>query len=123
MTNKKVVNFIYIGLGILLGFIVYKISKDLFEYYQVNVMFEYARELPRVLAIFSGMGLASLGIFNKTCNDFMSDVVSELKKVTWPSRKETYAATVVVIITLIILALILYLFDFVWGNVIKYFIA
>ena len=42
------------------------------------------------------------------------EVVNELKKFTWPTRKETSAATVVVIITVMIAAIILWLFDLFW---------
>jgi preprotein translocase subunit SecE len=45
-----------------------------------------------------------------------NEVSSELKKVTWPTAKETRQAAVVVIIMSILSALILGLFDFVWHN-------
>lgn len=44
------------------------------------------------------------------------DVTRELEKVTWPTRKETYAATIVVIATVSIASLILTGFDFVWAK-------
>jgi preprotein translocase subunit SecE len=44
------------------------------------------------------------------------DVTAELEKVTWPTRKETYAATVVVLVTVSIASLILWGFDMVWGS-------
>jgi len=44
-----------------------------------------------------------------------SDVTKELEKVTWPSRKETYYATIVVIVTVLIATLILSFFDFIWA--------
>jgi preprotein translocase subunit SecE len=44
------------------------------------------------------------------------DVTHELEKVTWPTRKETSAATVVVMVTVSIAALILAGFDLVWGT-------
>jgi preprotein translocase subunit SecE len=43
------------------------------------------------------------------------EVTRELEKVTWPTRKETYAATVVVIVTVAIAALVLQVFDYVWA--------
>ena len=46
-----------------------------------------------------------------------NDVAGELKKVTWPTRKEVQAATIVVIITVVIAAIILGLvFDFIWSK-------
>jgi preprotein translocase subunit SecE len=44
------------------------------------------------------------------------DVTRELEKVTWPTRKETYAATVVVLVTVAIAALILTFFDWIWAG-------
>jgi preprotein translocase subunit SecE len=43
-----------------------------------------------------------------------TEVTRELEKVTWPSRKETSAATIVVIVTVAIAALVLSGFDFIW---------
>jgi preprotein translocase subunit SecE len=43
------------------------------------------------------------------------DVASELEKVSWPSRRETYAATLVVIVTVTIASIITWGFDVTWG--------
>jgi preprotein translocase subunit SecE len=42
---------------------------------------------------------------------FLSEVRNELKRVTWPSRKEVYATTVVVILTSIFFGLYLFILD------------
>ncbi|MGE0705679.1 MAG: preprotein translocase subunit SecE [Vicinamibacterales bacterium] len=42
---------------------------------------------------------------------FFSEVRNELKRVTWPSRREVYATTVVVILTSIFFGLYLYALD------------
>jgi preprotein translocase subunit SecE len=43
------------------------------------------------------------------------EVAGELKKVTWPSLRETRAATAAVVIATFVAAVILGVFDFVWG--------
>ena len=43
---------------------------------------------------------------------FFSEVRNELKRVTWPSRKEVYATTVVVILTSVFFGLYLFALDF-----------
>jgi preprotein translocase subunit SecE len=43
---------------------------------------------------------------------FLGEVWTELKKVHWPSRKETYTATVVVVVVTMIVAMYLGLVDF-----------
>jgi len=42
---------------------------------------------------------------------FLTEVRNELKRVTWPSRKEVYATTVVVILTSIFFGLYLFALD------------
>jgi preprotein translocase subunit SecE len=42
---------------------------------------------------------------------FLSEVRNELKRVTWPSQKEVYATTIVVIVTSIFFGLYLFLLD------------
>jgi preprotein translocase subunit SecE len=47
----------------------------------------------------------------KEIKTFFSEVKSELKKVTWPSRKEVSATTVVVIVTTLFFGFYLWLLD------------
>jgi len=42
---------------------------------------------------------------------FLIEVVAELKKTTWPSRREVYGTTVVVIVTVLICAVYLWIVD------------
>ena len=48
----------------------------------------------------------------RSATEFFKEAWQELKKVHWPSQKETYAATVVVIIVVLILGVYLALVDF-----------
>lgn len=48
---------------------------------------------------------------NATINTLSQEVVTELKKVTWPTGLETRAATVVVIVTSVVVSLVLGAFD------------
>jgi preprotein translocase subunit SecE len=43
---------------------------------------------------------------------FLSEVRNELKRVTWPTQKEVYATTVVVILTSTFFGLYLFILDF-----------
>ena len=51
------------------------------------------------------------------------DITRELEKVTWPTRKETSAATIVVIVTVLIAALILSTFDAIWSKLTTWFLS
>ena len=63
-----------------------------------------------VAAIASVIAWRNKNLFGKA-----SDIMQELSKVTWPTRKETSAATVVVIITTIIFSFFLGVFDLIWS--------
>ena len=51
--------------------------------------------------------------------DYFKEVVAELKRVTWPTKKDTMAATWVVIITVIILSAFLGIVDLGLSQMIK----
>ena len=44
-------------------------------------------------------------------SEFLGDVKAELQKVTWPTRKETYGSTVVVIVLVLLVAVFLWVVD------------
>ena len=51
---------------------------------------------------------------------FLTEVRNELKRVTWPSRKEVYATTVVVILTSIFFGVYLWLVDLGFGRIVQW---
>ena len=51
--------------------------------------------------------------------EFFQESWQELKKVHWPSRKETYAATLVVIVVVILISVYLAAVDFVLTKAIQ----
>jgi preprotein translocase subunit SecE len=52
-------------------------------------------------------------------NQFLSDSKAELKRVTWPSRKQTMASTLVVIMIVFIMAIYFGIIDFGLAKLIK----
>ena len=51
---------------------------------------------------------------------FLSEVRNELKRVTWPSQKEVYATTVVVILTSLFFGIYLFLIDQLFFNLVQW---
>ena len=51
---------------------------------------------------------------------FLSEVRNELKRVTWPSQKEVYATTVVVILTSAFFGLYLFVLDVGLNNLVQW---
>ena len=66
-------------------------------------------------------GLADLGGWGprkfRELKSFFSEVKSELKKVTWPSKKEVYATTLVVIMTTLFFGSYLYGLDLIMSQI------
>ena len=57
-------------------------------------------------------GLGPVGGWWRNSRTFLTEVRNELKRVTWPSRKEVYATTVVVILFSAFIGLYLFVLDF-----------
>ncbi len=55
----------------------------------------------------------------ETARQFLREVKTELKKVTWPSRKDTLSGTVVVLVAVIIIAIFLGIVDLGLSNLIQ----
>ncbi len=55
----------------------------------------------------------------ETAKQFLREVKTELKKVTWPSRKDTLSGTVVVLVAVIIIAVFLGIVDLGLSNLIQ----
>ncbi len=55
----------------------------------------------------------------EAAKQFLREVKTELKKVTWPSRKDTLSGTVVVLVAVIVIAIFLGIVDLGLSNIIQ----
>jgi preprotein translocase subunit SecE len=68
-------------------------------------------------------GGAALAVYrNERAYASVVEVTRELEKVSWPTRKETSSATLVVLVTVIISALVLSGFDAIWAFFTNWFL-
>jgi preprotein translocase subunit SecE len=67
------------------------------------------------------MAVEVKGIVNKV-KQFLREVRAELKKITWPGRKETIASTVVVIVIVLISGVYLGIVDAILSRLIRYIV-
>ncbi|MDP8218179.1 MAG: preprotein translocase subunit SecE [Candidatus Theseobacter exili] len=58
----------------------------------------------------------------KQFSTFFTEAKAELKKVSWPTRKEIIDSTIVVIVSVIIMAVFIGLVDFVLARMVKFII-
>jgi preprotein translocase subunit SecE len=68
-------------------------------------------------------GVAAVSVYrNERAYASIVEITRELEKVSWPTRKETSAATVVVLVTVLIAALVLSGFDAIWSFFTNWFL-
>jgi preprotein translocase SecE subunit len=117
--NKKIITVSLALLGILVGFV----THFLLEFLAGNIGFVnrlYTNEvfstgLPVLVGVIVFAGLQ----FNRQSQEFTDGVVTELKKVVWPSQRDTGLMTVVVVITLILAGVVVGFYDSVWAYVVN----
>lgn len=70
------------------------------------------------------MGVVSFLVLNRhpAAYSFADEVVTELRKVTWPDKDETVRSTSVVVGFAISMAVAITLYDFVWGRLTSMFL-
>jgi preprotein translocase subunit SecE len=65
-------------------------------------------------------GLTQIKGFVPRSVEFVKEAWQELKKVHWPTRKETYSATVVVLVAVVVVAVFLGLVDLALSYAMQY---
>jgi preprotein translocase subunit SecE len=113
---KRVVAIAYVLAALALGVFLEKVFALVFAYVRVND-FEIAGGYALSTAIgFAVAAAAAVVVWRIPRTQTVSlEVALELRRVTWPSIRETRAATVAVILASAIAAVILGLFDFMWS--------
>ena len=102
--------------GLVLAYLLLKVGDWAWSYYGTKPN----EWLIDVVAFAIAGGVAYAAVRNERVFELASEVTAELKKVTWPTRKETMSATIVVIITVIVASLFLGVFDAVWSYLTRY---
>jgi len=109
MGSNKIVHLMFAVGALLAAFLLSKAGDWVWGY------FSKPNELAvNGIALFVAATAAVVAYKNERVFAAATEVTRELEKVTWPSRKETSAATIVVIVTVAIAALVLSGFDFIW---------
>jgi preprotein translocase subunit SecE len=113
---KRIVAIAYVLAAIAIGVFLEKVLALVFAYVRVND-FEVAGGWS--LSTLIGFGLAALAaavVWRIPRTQTVSlEVALELRRVTWPTLRETRAATVAVIVASAIAAVVLGLFDMMWS--------
>ena len=117
--NKKAITVSFVVLGLLVGFVTHLLMQFLAQSFVIFARIEsneiYSNGIPVLLGAIVFIALQ----FNKHTVEFTDGVVGELRKVVWPSGKDTGLMTVVVVITLVISGVIVGVYDSIWAYLIN----
>ena len=107
--------------GVVLAYLLYETGLWIWEYlgatdFAGDFVGKPSGFLVSVFAVLAGSVAAMVALRNERLVELSGEVAGELKKVTWPTREETFAATIVVVVTVIISALFLWGFDLIWSS-------
>jgi len=115
---KRLVAIFYVFAAIALGMFLERVLALVFSYARINDPAILGEDWTLTTAI--GFGIAAVAAIvswkHPRAHRVSLEVAGELKKVTWPSLRETRAATVAVVVTTFVAAIILGVFDFVWAR-------
>jgi preprotein translocase subunit SecE len=120
MDNRKTIIASYVIGSMALWFLTRQGLQALFVgFYQVRKMPNFAliRELVPVVA---GSVLFVALLWNSKVNTFLDEVVSELRKVTWPTREDVVKSTIVVLGCVLFASGVIAIFDVAFGKMISY---
>ncbi|WP_413577434.1 preprotein translocase subunit SecE [Bdellovibrio sp. HCB290] len=119
-TNSKIITLSFAVAGALLGLTVHMLIKAFSGAFGVVAKLADNDLFKHGLPVGAGILLFVLLQFNPRVQAWAEEVVSEVRKVVWPSRKDTTAMTIVCVVMVLISSVIISSFDLISGFFINY---
>ncbi|MBC87187.1 MAG: preprotein translocase subunit SecE [Bdellovibrionaceae bacterium] len=120
--NKKIILAAYLVAAALTHFVVLVVFQSLAVSFGPIGRLWANEALQHIVPLGSAAAMFLFLMFQPKVGPFSNEVVTETKKVVWPSQKDTYSMTIVCCVMLVISGLVLGAFDFVSSNLVKMFI-
>ena len=120
--QQKWVTLSFVAASALLAFLVFSFGQKIAGAYDWEARFRNVEMGLQGLSIVLGLGLFAFLYRSDAVNQFMAEVVVELSRVSWPTQKETRAATLLVVVMVLISGVFLGLLDYLWTILLKWII-
>lgn len=117
--NTKVMTISFVVAGALFAFVVNLLIITFAGAFSVVARLADSDFVRHIFPVLLGFILFLSLQFNKKVLIWADEVISEIRKVVWPSQKDTTAMSIVVVIMVLISGGIISLFDFVSGVVVS----
>jgi preprotein translocase subunit SecE len=116
---KRLVAIFFVLAAIAIGVFLEKLLGLVFSYARWNDVAVFGEDwtLSTVIGFAVAAAAAVVAWRTPRVQTVSLEIAGELKKVTWPTFRETRAATVAVVVATFIAAVILGVFDYVWAKV------
>ncbi len=121
-SNQSIINFAFVALGFLAYFITAVLFETFAGAFGVVARFRNIEAAKHGLPVAVGIAVFLALFLNKNVHVFVDEAVTEVRKVVWPSRKDTTAMTLVCCVMVVMAGLGLGAFDFLASQLIKAFV-
>jgi preprotein translocase SecE subunit len=118
MSVARYVNLSFVAIGLVLYVVLGELFSVVIEIFGSSANFAILGSnfrLGQLLAMAASVAIALTLRRNERVHEYAMEVGQELSKVTWPTWKDTKRATLVVIVTTLVISIILGLLDLIWG--------
>lgn len=118
MSVARYVNLSFVAIGVLAYLILSELFTAFIEIFGTGAnmaLLGHNFRLAELLAMLAAVGVAVALKRSDKVSSYALEVGNELSKVTWPTWSETKLATIVVIVTTVVISLLLGVLDLVWG--------
>lgn len=119
--DKKVISLIYLACGFMCWLLFKEMLSSIWVLVRLPIPTGWMAEPADLIAAVIGVVVFVVMLRNQKVNDFTNDVVTELSRVVWPNRKETFLSTGIVAVLVSICSMILFGFDMLWGALVRVF--
>jgi preprotein translocase subunit SecE len=121
-TNQKILTLSFVTFAILISISLSLLLKTFAGTFGFFARLHDVYFIKHGLPVMAGIALFVSLQFNKKVLAWGEDVALEIRRVVWPSRKDTTAMTIVVVVMVLISAVIITTFDFVSGYLVNYLV-
>ena len=119
-TNSKILTLSFALAGAISGLVLHLLIKSFAAAFGVVARVADSDIVRHGLPVVVGLAVFALLQFNPQVKSWADEVIVEVKKVVWPSQKDTTAMTIVVLIMVAISSVIISMFDLASGMFLKW---
>ena len=121
-TNSKIMTIAFVLAGFLLAMVVQVLFENLSVSFSAVARLHNNETVRHALPIAVGLITFALLQFNPKIRNWADECIAEVRKVVWPSRKDTIAMTMVCCVMVVVVGVLLGVFDFASQHLIKTFV-